>query len=63
MKKGGDVMTLYEILSVSIAGAGLLIELVKGVVYIISHLKSISDKEKIRSVCQQSGLGSNKEPK
>ncbi len=46
-------MTLYEILSVSIAGAGLLVELVKGVVYIISRLKSDSDKEKTRSVGKQ----------
>ena len=62
-KKGGDAMTLYEILSVSIAGTGLLVELVKGFVYIISHLKSYSDKEKTRSVHQQqNGLGSNKEP-
>lgn len=60
IKKGGDVMTLYEIISVSIAGAGLLIELAKGVVYIISLLKR-SDKEKTRSVTTQNGLGSNKE--
>jgi len=53
-------MTLYEIISVSIAGAGLLIELAKGVVYIISLLKR-SDKEKTRSVTTQNGLGSNKE--
>ena len=54
-KKGGDAMTIYEILSVSIAGAGLLIELAKGVVFIISCLKKDSDKEKTRSVHQQNG--------
>ena len=55
-------MTLYEILSISIAGAGLLVEIVKGVVYIISMLNN-SSKEKTRSVRQQNGLGSNKESK